>query len=859
MTKVKIEKVQNSGGVTLIALVVTIIVLMILAGISIATLTGDNGIITKAQEAKEKAEKAQIEEQLNLAILSATTKKLGGAITAKDIQEELKSQGIDFDYDEEEGTLIIEGQYIFEQETKEDGSIGFGYQGTTEKPIPKIVSIETSYEGNTIVVRIETKRNEGGNVEVTLIEEDGNELETKTITNTTESNVYECTFEGIDTTKNYIVKVIAISANGEKAEKQVETVTVPGLTSTTVTLSYSVNGSKISETEWTKGPVVVTVDTKNIDMKKYRIETSQDNTTWKEAKTQTYAKSGTLYVRLKDMTTGQKGKAYEKRIQYIDTIKPIVTGAVATTNSIEITATDEASGIVGYAVTENTTEPTSFINCENTATLNVTVTEKIQSKTYYVWVKDKVGNISEYKETTTETVEDLTQANTTFVYQKEDGTVLKTGDWTNRPITVTATSTVATEGFWLQYKTELYDENKGDEVAVWTEYPTDGVTVTRNQKIYFRLWDGTNAGNYATANVEQIDIDKPEEFTPTAIYSDYSGELKDAGDEIKQKYKFKGSYTKSEGYGNSVLNIGGNQADIGKIVYILNDEGYNPASVGYHKIIGISSPIGNNSYLLRSEYLGTSYWIDKGIIISGETTDATSEISYYQYSKDDGATWEPSIGQSGNSYAFAGLTPGQMYTFRMKAVDKAGNDRISEPVTGHIHKYSEGVCEVCGDDVSYQSVSSELSDWEFSAINSNETRPYKLDLGFRINISYAGNMGMLMKKEPIDITNVSKIVMNCGLTSNSSAGINTTTIGISKSNAPLTADNRDDLFEKSASVQYTPETANTWKDYQVELDVSEYTGTYYLKIATQHQMANGTPNNSSFSNLYKIFPVFPTN
>lgn len=40
---------KEQKGVTLIALVITIIVLLILAGVSIAMLTGDNGILTKAQ------------------------------------------------------------------------------------------------------------------------------------------------------------------------------------------------------------------------------------------------------------------------------------------------------------------------------------------------------------------------------------------------------------------------------------------------------------------------------------------------------------------------------------------------------------------------------------------------------------------------------------------------------------------------------------------------------------------------------------------------------------------------------------------------------------------------------------------
>ena len=46
----------NQKGITLIALVITIIVLLILAGVSIATLTGQNGILTRAQDAKEQTE-----------------------------------------------------------------------------------------------------------------------------------------------------------------------------------------------------------------------------------------------------------------------------------------------------------------------------------------------------------------------------------------------------------------------------------------------------------------------------------------------------------------------------------------------------------------------------------------------------------------------------------------------------------------------------------------------------------------------------------------------------------------------------------------------------------------------------------
>ena len=60
------ETLKRNKGITLIALVVTIIVLLILAGISIVMLTGQNGILNRAAEAKEKTEVAQEEENEKL-------------------------------------------------------------------------------------------------------------------------------------------------------------------------------------------------------------------------------------------------------------------------------------------------------------------------------------------------------------------------------------------------------------------------------------------------------------------------------------------------------------------------------------------------------------------------------------------------------------------------------------------------------------------------------------------------------------------------------------------------------------------------------------------------------------------------
>lgn len=60
------KKKSNINGITLIALIITIIVLLILSGVTIATLTGENGILSKASTAKEETKKAEYEEALKL-------------------------------------------------------------------------------------------------------------------------------------------------------------------------------------------------------------------------------------------------------------------------------------------------------------------------------------------------------------------------------------------------------------------------------------------------------------------------------------------------------------------------------------------------------------------------------------------------------------------------------------------------------------------------------------------------------------------------------------------------------------------------------------------------------------------------
>ena len=98
----KKQKLKENKGITLIALVITIIVLLILAGVTIATLTGDNGILTQAGNAKEQTEKADIIERAKIEIVGVQSEN-NGELPKEDLDRILKS------YDKD-GTIRIDDE-----------------------------------------------------------------------------------------------------------------------------------------------------------------------------------------------------------------------------------------------------------------------------------------------------------------------------------------------------------------------------------------------------------------------------------------------------------------------------------------------------------------------------------------------------------------------------------------------------------------------------------------------------------------------------------------------------------------------------------------------------------------------------
>lgn len=135
----------NQRGITLIALVVTIIVLIILAGISINLLMGDNGIIGKAQKASTEQEKSSLIEKIQLEITDKQIEN-NGKISKEQIKDIL----------DEYGTTIIENDEIIGlRPIDKDYTIPYEkiYKGTTDETIDGskkyVLKNENEYESAT--------------------------------------------------------------------------------------------------------------------------------------------------------------------------------------------------------------------------------------------------------------------------------------------------------------------------------------------------------------------------------------------------------------------------------------------------------------------------------------------------------------------------------------------------------------------------------------------------------------------------------------------------------------------------------------------------------------------------------------
>lgn len=121
------KRLKKQRGVTLIALIVIIIVLLLLAGIAISMLTGQNGILVKANYAKEQTEIETEKEQVQLAYWDAKVQNLGEGITEEQLQDGLnklvgESKTLVGDNGENYEVCFLKSKRYYEVD--QDGNVG---------------------------------------------------------------------------------------------------------------------------------------------------------------------------------------------------------------------------------------------------------------------------------------------------------------------------------------------------------------------------------------------------------------------------------------------------------------------------------------------------------------------------------------------------------------------------------------------------------------------------------------------------------------------------------------------------------------------------------------------------------------
>ena len=144
------NKLKNKKGITLIALVVTVVVLIILAGVSINAVLGDNGIIKKANQAASVTKEAEVKEAINRTILEFYLTD-----DYETLEDFLKAKAEDGSIDSvtknADGTLTVKkGEYSVTVENKTNSSGGSSSGGSTggETQTPEITVGEVKVVAN---------------------------------------------------------------------------------------------------------------------------------------------------------------------------------------------------------------------------------------------------------------------------------------------------------------------------------------------------------------------------------------------------------------------------------------------------------------------------------------------------------------------------------------------------------------------------------------------------------------------------------------------------------------------------------------------------------------------------------------
>ena len=202
------KKFRKKNGITLIALVITIIVLLILAGISIAMLTGDNGILYKATIAKEVTNEAEAKEKVQLAVMSSFG--LDGKFDREQFKEEIKKVGGTI-LSEDEDTVVVE---IDNYEATVDAKTGQIISFESSKGVRPEVNVKQELNGDKVIITVEVTNEVGSVDSIKITNEDKGTDVTGSVNGKT--GIFETKLNG-----TYKVEVTATTDGGTKTTTKI--------------------------------------------------------------------------------------------------------------------------------------------------------------------------------------------------------------------------------------------------------------------------------------------------------------------------------------------------------------------------------------------------------------------------------------------------------------------------------------------------------------------------------------------------------------------------------------------------------------------------------------------------------------
>ena len=331
----------NNKGITLIVLVITIVILLILAGIAIAALTGNNGLFSRAQQAKEETIKSQLNEEITMSIQEIQTEELpkGNNVTLEtladgQLESKLKDITVALENDE------INGEYK-DYEYTIDSNLNVTINGpVTGVRIKGNAEVQTEgyvFEGSTVEIKVTASITEGT---ITGIEApEGATI--KTDTNTTEK-VYIVNKNGA-----YVFKITSDAGKTKNITANVENIlgapqiTVSEVKKDSFKINVENNYPEGAITEY-KYSVGGTVKQQGTTDKNYTVTRLTQKTKYSNIKVTAYINSSSKDSNVEEITT--KDDSIEYSWSEIADIAKAISNDTSITDDTE-TATVSVNGV----------------------------------------------------------------------------------------------------------------------------------------------------------------------------------------------------------------------------------------------------------------------------------------------------------------------------------------------------------------------------------------------------------------------------------------------------------------------------------------------------------------------------------